>query len=491
MQIDKDYYTILEVSHTASAAEIRQNYRRLARQYHPDVNASIDAAEKFKEIQTAYEALSDAGERRKYDHLRAQQGLDRSSALSLQTITSDKTLRPLDTEQAFYVLLDIMPVTDLSTARLPINLALVIDRSTSMKGKRLQQVKEAIGRIIDNLQPEDALSLVTFSDRAQVLLPSQRDIDKAMAKSMVSTIQPGGATEMLSGLTAGLEQLKLYWSKTSVNHLILLTDGQTYGDEKDCLEHAQWAGSNQINLSTIGIGTDWNEELLDRMAAVSDGNSVYIDSPEKVKHIFSQTLSSLESVLARQLKMTINPTANIRLHEVYQIKPQITRINTHSPAMMLGALSTKQEKSILMEFRIQELSPGERRLMRLTVEGDMPGQSKLRPWDWVELHTNVQEPQTANFGIPSPILEALKNLAIYKMQEKVQSDLVAGQVKKATQRLEIIATRLLDLGEVELSRAAMLEAGQLARTSSLSEEGRKKIRYGTRSLAAKQAPARQ
>lgn len=486
MQITKDYYALLEVSDRSSDKEIRRSYRRLARQYHPDVNASPDAEEQFKELQSAYEALSDPLKRRKYDHWRTQQGIDRSSALSLQIVTSEKTLRPLDSEQAFYVLLDIMPTTDLPTSRLPINLALVIDRSTSMQGKRLQRVKEAIRHIIDNLQPEDSLSLVTFSDRAQVLLPSQRNIDKARAKSTVSTIQPNGGTEMLSGLSAGLKEVKSHWSKSSVNHLVLLTDGRTYGDEKDCLKHAQWAGANQINLSMIGIGTDWNEDLLDQMAAASDGTSVYIDSPEEVKSIFSQTLRSLESVVARQLKMKINPHASVRLHEVYQIKPQITRLEVHQPAIMLGALNTEQEKSILMEFRIQELTPGSRRLMRMTVEGDMPGQSKLRPWDWVEVSTTVEEdPAPAECEIPAPITDALKNLAIYKMQEKVQTDLDQGKVKRATQRLEIIATRLLDAGEVELSRAAQLEAGQLTRTSVLSEKGRKKMRYGTRALTSK------
>jgi hypothetical protein len=70
------------------------------------------------------------------------------------------------------------------------------------------------------------------------------------------------------------------------------------------------------------------------------------------------------------------------------------------------------------------------------------------------------------------------------MQQKVAEDLAAGRVDKATQRLQLIATRLLDLGEPELSRAALLEAGQLARTSTLSAEGRKKIRYGTRMLTS-------
>lgn len=479
----KDYYTILGVAQLATDKDIRQRYRQLARTYHPDVNPGLNAAETFREIQEAYETLSDPLKRREYHHWRSHQGLDRSSALSLQVSTSEKTLRPLDTEQAFFVLLDVMPVADLPTSRLPINLSLVIDRSTSMQGRRLQQVKEAIRHIIDALQPEDSLSLVTFSDRAQVLLSSRRNIDKAMAKSMVSTIQPNGATEMLSGLTAGLEEIKRYWSKTSVNHLILLTDGRTYGDEKGCLEHARWAGANQINLSTIGIGTDWNEDLLDQMAAASDGTSIYIDSPEKVPNIFDQTLRSLESVVARRLKMTMNPAAGVRLHEVYQIKPQITCLDVHGATVMLGALSANQEKSILLEFRIPELTLGTHRLLRLTVEGDMPGQSNHRPWDWVEVTIHLKDTPEA-VSIPSNVTDALKNLAIYKMQEKVQTDLTAGQVKRATQRLEIIATRLLDMGEVELSRAALLEAGQLIRTQTLSEEGRKKIRYGTRALSS-------
>ncbi|MCB9077971.1 MAG: VWA domain-containing protein [Anaerolineaceae bacterium] len=479
----KDYYAILGITQTATDKDIRQHYRQLVRTYHPDVNPDSNAAEKFTEIQEAYETLSDPLRRREYEHWRSHQGLDRSSALSLQVITSEKSLRPLDTEQAFYVVLNIMPTADLPAARLPINLALVIDRSTSMQGRRLQQVKEAIRHVIDALQSEDSLSLVTFSDRAQVLLPSRRNIDKAMAKSIVSTIQPNGGTEMLTGLTAGFEEIKRYWSKTSINHVILLTDGRTYGDERGCLERARWAGANQITLSAIGIGTDWNEDLLDEMAAVSGGTSIYIDSPDKIQNIFDQTLRSLESVVARRLKMTVNPSPYVQLHEVYQIKPQISRFDIHTATVMLGALSTHQEKSVLLEFRIQKLTLGQHRLLRLTVEGDMPGQSNHRPWDWVELVVHLHD--TAEVaGIPSAVTDVLKSVAIYKMQEKVHSDLTAGQVKRATQRLEIIATRLLDLGEVELSRAALLEAGQLARTQTLSEEGRKKIRYGTRALSS-------
>ena len=80
---------------------------------------------------------------------------------------------------------------------------------------------------------------------------------------------------MLQGLMAGLHELEANRGKASVNHLILLTDGQTYGDEAECLERAHWAGNHQITLTTMGVGSDWNEDLLDKMASSAGGESVY------------------------------------------------------------------------------------------------------------------------------------------------------------------------------------------------------------------------
>jgi Ca-activated chloride channel family protein len=484
MNVEKDYYNILEVSPLATDDEIRLSYRKLVRIYHPDVNRTADAAEKFRDIQEAYELLSVAQERKKYDHWRAQQGLDKSSALSVHTIPSHKSLVSLPNEQAYYVLLSIMPTSNLPTSRLPLNICLVLDRSTSMKDAgRMQQVKEAVNKIIEKLQPEDALSLIVFSDRAQVLLPSQRHIDKAQAKSVVSTIQPSGGTEILQGLLAGLEEIQRYQTNNSVNHLILLTDGRTYGDKKGCVEQAQWAGANKIHLSAIGVGTDWDEDLLDEMADLSGGVSIFINTPDSIKNIFSQTMQNLETVVARELAIKIKAGLNVKLHEAHQTTPHICRLETVGQEIKLGSLSAQQEKSILLEFRIGSLPTGEHNLMRIMVEGDMPGE-KNRSWEWVELKTRVTLQPDPEAKIPSQITTTLSKLAIYRMQQKVAEDLAAGRVDKATQRLQLIATRLLDLGEPELSRAALLEAGQLARTSTLSAEGRKKIRYGTRMLTS-------
>jgi Ca-activated chloride channel family protein len=484
MQVDKNYYEILKVSPEASEEDIRKAYRGLVRETHPDVNKHPAAVQIFQDIQEAYEVLGDPEQRRSYDHLRESEGLDKSSALSLRSMVSHKFLLTNIEEQAFYALVDITPAVDLPVSRLPLNLCLVLDRSTSMQGMRLQQVKEGTRQIIDRLTDDDALSLVIFGDRAEVILPSQRRVDKAMAKSIASTIQPSGGTEMLQGLNAGLLELEKYHTDESVNHLILLTDGQTYGDEAGCTEKADWAGRNQISLTTMGIGSDWNENLLDQMASLSGGTSVYIDSPRKVVEVFKSTIRSLSAVVARELTMSFSTSAGVALKDAFQVTPHIRRLDMRNNKAVLGPLGTGNDKTILMEFRVEQATtPGKKRLLRLTIDGDVPGQVNRRNWEWVEFFAEFVPKVEGNVEIPPTIVTALGKLAIFKMQEKAMVDLENGRVSAATQRLETMATRLLNLGETDLARAALLEAGRLARTGDLSTEGRKKIRYGTRSLS--------
>ncbi|MFQ5612979.1 MAG: DnaJ domain-containing protein [Anaerolineae bacterium] len=484
MRVDKDYYSILQINQTATKEEIKQAYRNLARRFHPDTSSDPQAADRFRDIQEAYELLSDPKQREGYDAARQAQGLSQASAVSLRTIISHNSVRQMPEEQAFYALLEITSATDLATARLPLNLCLVLDKSTSMQGMRLQQVKEATRQIIDRLTPDDVLSLVVFSDRAEVLIPGQNNIDKAMAKSIASTIQPSGGTEMLQGLLAGLKQIEENRTESSVNHIILLTDGQTYGDEDGCREQAEWAGLHQISLTTMGIGSDWNEDLLDQMAASSGGNSVYIDSPRKVVDVFKSIIRELGSVIARELIMTLNPANNVRLEEAFLLTPHIRRLDFRGEQAVLGPLGTNQGKTLLLEFRLSNLQTvGGKRLARITVEGDVPGQSNRRSWEWSEISVEVSNAPDLPVEVPPTIVTALGKLAIFKMQEKAVADLERGEISAATQRFETMATRLLNLGETDLARAALLEAGRLSRTGNLSPEGRKKIRYGTRALS--------
>ena len=420
------------------------------------------------------------------DHHHTERIPEKPSLVNLQAIASHTVLPAVAEEQAYYVLLNVALVSDLPTTQLPLNLCLVLDRSTSMQGMRLQQTREATRQIINRLQPQDAFGLVVFSDRAEVLLPSQRNIDKAVAKSIASTIRPQGGTEILQGLLAGMSMIQHGWSEDSVNHIVLLTDGHTYGDEQACLDQAEWAGQHHINISSMGIGEDWHEDLLDGIAVLSGGSSTYIDTPRNVIETFEETLRHLRAIVARDLTMTATPSPFAEMHQASQVVPYIHRLALQRDEAIrarLGPLGADQGKALLLEFRIQKPEPGKQNLARITVDCDAPGQAEYRPWETIDLDLEFKEDARASSQIPSAVVTVLGRLALYSMQEKVQADLDAGEIDRATQRLEALATRLLHLGDVDLARSASLEAGRLARSGSLSDEGRKKIRYGTRYLS--------
>jgi Ca-activated chloride channel family protein len=407
-----------------------------------------------------------------------------SSILSIDTLLSHDVLQVSQGQQACYVMLDISPDKTLPTTRLPINLSLIIDKSTSMQGVRLQQVKEATRQIIDNLEVDDVFSLIAFSDRAEVLIPAHKNIDQARAKSITSTIQASGGTEMFQGLYAGLQEVQRNRSDRTVNHIILLTDGQTYGDETECLHHAEWAGHNQISLSTMGIGTDWNEDLLDAMAAASTGTSIYIDAPRKIVETFQATIRDLSTIVARELSLNIKMGKQITLHESYQINPHIRRLTIENQKTSLGPLGKTNSKTIILEFHMHNTSsPGELELAKLIFDGDVPNLPGRQAVAEALINVEITADTTIAQKVPTKIVTALGKLAIYRMHEKAMDDIEQGNLIAATKRLETMATRLLNLGETELAREAFLEAGRLSRTGQLSSEGKKKIRYGTRSLS--------
>ena len=482
MQIDKNYYQLLNVEAHATQAEIDKQYEQL-RQSLTETNQA-EVSYQIKALQDAYAVIGNPEQRRVYDRLRASLGLNRPSTIEVERILSHEVLGTNLPEQAMYVLLNIKPTADLPTSRLPLNLCLVLDRSTSMQGMRLQQVKQATYQIMDQLEPEDALSIVVFSDRAQVIWPSQKNIDKAKAKSAVSTVQPGGGTELLQGLMAGLKELVGTRSRNSVNHLILLTDGQTYGDEEGCIKNAKLAGHHQISLTTMGLGSDWNEKLLDQMAASSGGSSVYIDSPMKVVNIFRDTVRELSTVVARELGLKIQSAEGVHIAEAFQTMPHLHRLDLDEEKVALGPLSGAQGKKILLELRIPVQTKAEQKhLARITINSDIPPRFNGRNWELVDIFSDFAADIEAKPDIPNQIFTTLRNLALFRVQEKAMLDLENGEVQTATRRLNRLATQLLNLGERDLARTTQLEAGRLAHTGRLSKAGKKKIHYGTRMLS--------
>src|SRR5262245_16005302 len=117
--------------------------------------------------------------------------------------------------------------------RMPLNICLVIDRSGSMEGEPLEYVKRACGHVVDLLEPSDVLSVVTFEEQVDVVMPARRVVNKQLIKEHIHRIQPGNTTNLYDGIVAGASQVASVRSDAYVNRLIVLTDGEPTAGIKD------------------------------------------------------------------------------------------------------------------------------------------------------------------------------------------------------------------------------------------------------------------
>lgn len=475
----KDYYALLALSSLADEAEIKQAYRELARRYHPD-GADGDAP-RFRAIQEAYEVLRDVTLRQAYDRQREMRGLSAEAPIIIEMLLSRETLPMLDTAQMLYVLLSLKAAGELRQTSHRLNLALVVDRSNSMRGARMQNVKMAAMDLVEALHPEDRLALIAFSDRAEVLAPSTVAQDRRVFGPAIAALQPGGGTEIFQGLLAGLEEVYRHADPAKINHVILLTDGRTYGDEDAALTAARRAGERGIGISAFGIGEDWNDDFLDALARCGGGVSHYIDSVDDVRRVLREQIQGLSGVLAHQLTLNLNLASYVQPRAVYRASPYMEVLShTANKPVPLGRLTLGEPTEIVLELLIEAREAGERRIARIDIEAEEIGSAQR-----MQLRQDVRITLThaaAAQAVPPKLLNIISRLSVFQLQEKAWRALEQGDARQATHYLEAAATRLFDMGFRDLGQAAMLEVGRLSRGGAPTEEGRKKLRYGTRAL---------
>jgi Ca-activated chloride channel family protein len=288
MSLNIDPYITLGIARDATTEEIKSAYRRIARRLHPDVNHdSLGAATQFQDVTIAYEVLLDPMRRREYDSQFSKRDTDGQFYFNLRVTPSKRSIMPLQEPQVIYLLAEILPDPrardqDQSQRESRLNLTLVLDHSNSMNGTRMDKVKVAAHQIIDQLSEKDILSVVAFNDRAEVIIAATPVTNKQNLKAKISMMAAAGGTEIFNGLSKGLEQNRRYLGPKLVNHIVLLTDGNTFGDQDKCLELAREASSEGISISAMGLGQEWNDEFLDELASTTGGTSSYINTANAV-----------------------------------------------------------------------------------------------------------------------------------------------------------------------------------------------------------------
>jgi Ca-activated chloride channel homolog len=482
MADNQDYYALFGLRRNASPDEIRQAYFKAARRLHPDRNVAPGETEMFLGVQEAYEVLSNPQRRAKYDAVLPAEKPP-SPLLEQNVFFSRKALLRMEEPQIIYVLLDFSIPSDKKEASAPpLNLCLVLDHSTSMQGKNLDAIKATAIRILHKLKPQDYFSAVAFSDRAETIIQATHGTEISKQEARIQMVQASGGTEIFSGLEQGYKEIVRNLHSSQVNHIILLTDGRTYGDEDKCIALAQKAAEQGIGITGLGIGTEWNDIFIDKLTSLTGGSSMYLSRPEDIQHALLDKFNQLEKAYAEETRLEYEHLQGIELRYAFRLQPEDGLLSLESP-IMTGPIIWDKNLRVLIEFVIQ---PDAVQQSMTTIFDGMVSvvlANQSSPEQPIPIRLTRPVLQEA---IPDPppeaIVTALSRLKLYRLQEQAHLEAAAGDYEKASEHLSHLATHLLAQGERELAKTVLIEADHLQREKSFSQQGGKEIKYGTRAL---------
>jgi Ca-activated chloride channel family protein len=410
------------------------------------------------------------------------------SSIQLTSLCNRNAAPVINTPQLIYVLTELFPGTGVSNVRLPLNLTLVLDRSGSMAGPKLRNLKEAVKRILDQLDPVDVISIVTFETRTRVLIPAQMVSDKDDLKRQINDIEDGGGTNMARGLREGINQVQQFMGPERISRLVLLTDGEVTDKEEDSHREADKAGAMGVPLIGLGLGKNWNEDfvldLADRSllaAGSGSGRADYIQDPDDAIKVFQEVYNSMQ-VIAQDVTVNIRMVQGLEARRVWQVTPMISDIGLRAiqgRAIVIPVGDLEQSgTSFLVEIMLPPRPSGLVRIAQTDVAYTLPNQGQMR--DAVDLVVNFTDDPMQYNQMNGRVMNIVERVQAFKLQTQALSEAEMGQVGQATQKLRQAVTILLSQGETELADQMQNEVNQLEKSGQISTEGKKTIKLTSR-----------
>jgi Ca-activated chloride channel family protein len=371
--------------------------------------------------------------------------------------------------------------------KMPLNFCLVLDRSGSMQGAKLAALKDAVKRVIETLTPQDIVAIVLFDDTVQTLVPATFATDKATLIAQVDAIEEAGGTAMSGGMAAGIVELRKNHDPGRVGAMLLLTDGQTWGDEDRCRALAQELARDGVRITALGLGAEWNEALLDDIAEATGGISDYIADPAQITTFFQHAVRTAQGTVARDARLLLRLVRDATPRAVYRASPVIANlgyqpIGDSEIAVRLGTIEAETPSSIVVDLMVPARDAGSFRIAQAELHyTPVGGAEQVVKQDL--LLEFVTDP-TASAYDPR-VMNLVEKVTAFKLQTRALAEAEAGNLSGATQKLRAAATRLLDLGELELAQKVSEQAAHLEQGQAISAENQKELRYATRRLTQK------
>jgi Ca-activated chloride channel family protein len=294
-------------------------------------------------------------------------------------------------------------------------------------------------------------------------------------------------------MSQGLAELDKALAPDRVSRMLLLTDGQTFGDEKQCKKLAQQAGDRGIVVNALGLGDDWNEDLLDDIAATSGGVADFIDSPDKIVTFFEHAVQSMQDTVIQNANMVLRLANGVTPRQVWQVLPMISNLgyrplSDRDVQVDLGEMEKGQPRSLLVELLISPRPEGRYRSAQTEIGYDVPGLNLLNEKIKSDIVLDFTADPTQAKQYNPEVMNIVEKVTAFKLQTRALEEAKLGNIAGASQKLRAAATRLLEMGEEDLAQSALDEAENLEQKGQMTSRGTKKLRYETRKLTQRLTP---
>ena len=222
------------------------------------------------------------------------------------------------------------------------NLAFVLDRSGGMAGAPIQALRQALSLALNSLADSDVVSVVLFGSEVETLVEARRHDQLGDPDKILAQIEPAGGAALYDALNQGAAQLRRYAGPGTINHLVLVTSGRPTKGPRELDDFSRLAGlfaQEGITLSTIGVGPDFNEDLLAALARAGNGHFHYADRPEKLAEALQSEAAPQRALIARDAVLTFEFDRECTEMESYGWSPATIKdetVSLHFPYLFAG-----------------------------------------------------------------------------------------------------------------------------------------------------------
>jgi len=362
-----------------------------------------------------------------------------------------------------------------------------------MAGDKLHFMKVAAQKIVDHLGPKDQLSIVIFDDAnpADLIFSSGPVTDRELIKKKINFIQERSGTHMSTGMRLGLSELQKGRNSNLVSSMLLLTDGQTWEDQQDCLEVADQCRESGISIHVLGLGlgdeSNWDPRLLEDIAQRSAGEWVAVETAEEIEDVFEDVLASIQSTAVTNTQLTLRLADGVTPRNIWRVKPVISRlghqaVSSHDIQVFLGDVQQGDGQSLLVELLLPPRQPGKFRMVFADIIYDVPEKGLNKQKESINILVDYTDDPKQYNQLNQRLMNIIERVVAHKLQTQALDEAAMGDAAKATKHLRASATRLLELGEHELAQQANQQAQKLEEHGQIDLASAQKMRYATKRL---------